>query len=185
MYPHYLHNEWSIPDEVLAVNHDQKHIIEVILMKKELVHDIEAVIHQLEKSRKPEDGLLLEGATNENYLLMRYIDTALSQAVSRCQAYLLLPSPFIRQISTDHVHGWEEKSIFLAMPLNWPPQCVDALRDAIHNYIVERTLQLYLLRLDAKAAEASDYQAALHHNEINAQLNNRWGPPAIGPTPFG
>ena len=185
MYPHHLHNNRLIPANIDAMPHEQKQIVEVILLRTELIHDIEAICHQLEKQRKPDEPLLLEGSTNDNYLLKRYMDTAINQAVARCQAYLLLPSPFVRRISADHVHGWEEKSIFIAMPMNWPPHCIDSLRDAIHNYIVERTLQNYLLRLDPKAAEASNNQAAIHHNEINALLNTRFQPETIGSTPFG
>ena len=125
--------------------------------------------------------ILPKGAA-EDYLLLRHLDTAVNQAVSRCQAYLLLPSPFVRRISTNHTYGWEEKSVFLVFPYNWPPHCIDALRDSIHNFIVERTLQLYLLRVDPKAAELCDATATTCYNEINALLNTRLGAMHARPT---
>lgn len=185
MYPRHLHNNRHIPDEITAIPHAQKQVVEVILLHQELLHDIEAVIHQLERNRKPEEPQLLDDDAADNYLLMRYMDTAVNQTVARCQAYMLLPSPFVHRISTDHVGQWEEKSLFMALPMNWPPYLIDPLRDAIHNYIVYRAAQLFFVMTDEKAAEKADYMASLFHGEINAHLNERYGPTVIGPTPFG
>ena len=194
-YPHYCHMEphdrLNLPDlfDITAVQRQGKQLVEVILLKDELLHDIEASAKQLDDARQSTaqgssaalPPILPKGAA-ENYLLLRHLDTAVNQAVSRCQAYLLLPSPFVRRISTNHTHGWEEKSIFLAFPHNWPPHCVDALRDSIHNFIVERTLQRYLLRVDPKAAESCDFQALGFYDEINALLNTRLGAMHLRPT---
>ena len=185
MYPRHLHNNRHIPDNVAAIPHESKQLVEVILLHGELMHDIEATIHQLEKNRKAEEPPLIDGEAADNYLLLRHIDTAVNQTVARCQAYLLLPSPYVHRISTDHVGRWEEKSIFLALPVDWPPHLVDPLRDAIHNYIVYRATQLFLVMADEKAAEKADYMASLYHGDINAHLNSRYGPTPIGPTPFG
>lgn len=194
-YPHHIHMEphdrLNLPDlfDITAVQRQGKQLVEVILLKDELLHDIEASAKQLDDARQSTvqgssaalPPILPKGAA-ENYLLLRHLDTAVNQAVSRCQAYLLLPSPFVRRISTNHTHGWEEKSIFLAFPNNWPPHCVDALRDSIHNFIVERTLQRYLLRVDPKAAESCDLQALGFYDEINALLNTRLGAMHLRPT---
>ena len=194
-YPHHIHMEPSdrlnLPDlfDITAVQRREKQLVEVILLKEELLHDIEATVKQLDDTRQSTaqgssaalPPILPKGAA-ENYLLLRHLDAAVNQAVSRCQAYLLLPSPFVRRISTNHTHGWEEKSIFLAFPHNWPPHCVDALRDSIHNFVVERTLQRYLLRVDPKAAELCDLQAQGFYDEINALLNTRLGPMHLRPT---
>lgn len=185
MYPRHLHNGRHIPDEIAAIPFAPKQLVEVILLHEELVHDIEAVIHQLEKNRKEEEPTLLDGNAADNYLLLRHIDTSVNQAVARCQAYLLIPSPFVHRISTDHVGRWKEKSIFLALPMDWPPHLIEPLRDAIHNYIVYRATQLFLVMTDEKAAEKADYMASLYHGDINAHLNERFGPRVIGPTPFG
>lgn len=191
-YPSQCHNKRHIPHEIIAIPHQDKQVIEIILMKPELLHDIEAVIKQIEQQRdasvpvgSPKPAPLLSTDAADNYLIQRYIDTAVNQAVKRCSAYLLLPSPFVHRISTNHTYGWEEKSIFLAMPMQWPPHAVDALRDSIHNYIVERVVQLFLLRLDPKASEASAFQAELCWNDINANLSARMGPIDIQPTFLG
>ena len=181
----------NLPDlfDITAVRRQQKQVVEVILLKEELLHDIEAVAKQIDDARQatvqsgsPALPPILSKGAAESYLVLRYVDAAVNQVVSRCQAYLLLPSPFVRRISTNHTHGWEEKSIFMAFPLNWPPTCVDALRDSIHNFIVERTLQRYLLRIDPKAAELCDLQAQGFYDEINALLNTRLGATHFRPT---
>lgn len=191
MYPHYIHQEpherLPLPDciDAAAVRRQGRQIIDIILLKKELMHDIEDGIRRWENNRDKDAPKLLPAGGNDSYILRRHIDTAINQAVSRCQAYLLLPSPFARRISTDHAGEWEEKDIILGMPHNWPPHCVDALRDAIHNFIVERAQQLFFHLSDPKAAEACDFQASLYWNDINAELNTRLGPTRIHPTFLG
>lgn len=175
-YPSHKHIDRCMPDEVLAVPHYGKQLIEIILLKEEFLHDIEANIRQIEKQRPADAPALLDSDGKDNYLLCRYIDTAVSQAVSRCQAYLLLPSPFVHRISTNHAHEWDEKSIYLAMPMNWPPHVIGTLQHDVHNFIVYRAMQLFLAFADEKAAQQSDYQASLFHNAINVDLNSRLGP---------
>jgi len=184
-YPHSCHTDHRlIPAEVPQPRQGSQ-VIEIIIMKSEILHDIETSIRQIEKGRKPEDPLLLTEDGSDNYLLCRCIDTALDQAVSRCQAYLLLPSPFVRRISADHTHEWDEKNIFLALPANWPPHCIDPLRDAVHNYIVNRAMQLFLVYADARLSEVCDAMALSCWNDINTQLNARLGPTRIHPTFLG
>lgn len=184
-YPCHLHSNRRFPDEVIAYPRQDRQLIEIILLKSEIVHDIEEGVSDIEKNRDAEAPAMLPAGGDSSYILRRHIDTAVNQAVSRCQAYLLLPSPFVHRISTDHAGDWEEKSIYLAMPRTWPLHCIDGLCDAVHNFIVERTMQLFLFRKDPKAAEACDYQANMFWNDINAGLNARLGPMHIHPTFLG
>lgn len=185
-YPHSLHtSERSLPDGVTLNPRHGKQLVEVIFLKQEIMHDIEASIRQIEKSRPKDAPALLAAGGTDDYLLCRYIDTAINQAVSRCQAYLLLPSPYVQRISTDHVSGWEEKDIFLALPHNWPPHCINPLRDAVHSFIVMRAMQLFLSFADEKAAAVCDAQAYSFWNDINTALNTRLGPTHIHPTFLG
>ena len=188
MYPHYLHTQSDsrfFPKEVACLPHQDKQRIEVIFLKEEIMHDIEAGIRLIEKSRSEEAPAILDKDGKDDYLLSRYIDTAINQAVARCRAYLLLPSPYVHRISTNHTHDWEEKSIYLAFPMTWPPHCIAPLRDAIHNYIVERAQQLFLAKIDVKLSEVCDIQATTYYNEINALLNTRLGGVHIQPTFLG
>lgn len=185
MYPHRFHNTRSLP-EVVAGRlplPERKQLVEIILFSPELLHDIEDCIKDVQDSFRPEGKALLPN--DRSYMLARHIDTAVNQTVSRCQAYLLLPSPFVRRISNNHTHEWEEKDIFLALPYNWPPHCVDTLRDAVHYFIVQRACQLFLALKEPKAAEVCDIQAMQHYNEINALLNDRIGPMNIHPSFLG
>ena len=184
MYPHTLHKEPRPQCPVLHCPRD-KQLVEVILLKQELLHDIEAIIHQIEKASEQENLDLLPNGAASDALLLRHLDTAVNQTVSRCQAYMLLPTAFAHRISTNHTYGWEEKSIYLGMPHEWPPYCIDPLRDTIHNFIIYRTLQLFLAFTNEKAAAVCDAQALTYYNEINAQLNHRLGGTKIYPTPFG
>lgn len=183
MYPHHLHDNSRPSCPVCAPA--GKTPFEIIILMPELLHDIEATIHQVEKGRQSDQPALLATNGSDDYLLRRYVDTALNQAVSHCQAYLLLPTAFAHRISTDHVNSWEEKSIYIGMPRNWPPHCIDGLRDAIHNYIVERALTLYLGRLDKDATETSAKQADTYYNQITSILSSRLGATKIYPTEFG
>lgn len=191
MYPHYIHRQphdrLPLPEciDIAAVRRQGRQIIDIILLSKELIHDIEDGIRQVENGRGKDAPKLLSSDGNENYTLRRHIDTALGQAVSRCQAYLLLPSPYARRISTDHADQWLEKDIILGLPNNWPPHCVDTLRDDVHNYIVYRAMQLFLALSEPKAAEICGTQADTCYNNINAQLNARLGPTRIHPTFLG
>ena len=185
MYPHHLHQGRCFPGEVTRRPHQGKQIIEIILLRQELMFDIIAGIHQIEKARKPEEPKLFTDEDMEKQLLARNIDTAINEVVSRCQAYLLLPSPFAHRHTTDHAYGWEEKSIYLAMPMKWPPHCIDVLRDACHNYIVERATALFLAKPAPQNAQVCTAIADTHYDEICAQLSHRLGRIDIQPTWLG
>lgn len=160
--------------------------MEIILLHEELTHDIEADIRRIEKARKLEDPILADNGSDD-YSLCRYIDRAVNRVVSRCQAYLMLPSPFVRRISTNHTHSWEEKNILLSLPINWAPHNIDPLRDAVHNYIVkdvEYQLLAQALPQDATTMLCQQ-QATDSYNEINALINSRLGGVHIKPTIFG
>lgn len=178
-------NTRSLPEVITGMLPlpEQKQVVEIILLREELQHDIEDTINDVQHTFRPDGKALLPD--DKSYMLMRHVDTAVQQAVARCQAYLLLPSPFVQRISTNHAHEWEEKSIFLAMPHNWPPHAVGSLRDAVHNFIVMRACQLFLALKEPKAAEACDSQATIHYNDINASLNTRLGPMNIHPSFLG
>ena len=160
--------------------------VEVILLRTELIHDIEAVIHQLErKSKDTASAALLPAGASADYLLSRHIDTAVNQALASCQAYLAMPSPFAHRIATDHAMQWEEKSILLAMPLSWPLHHLDPLRDAIHSFIVYRALQLFLAFSDEKAAAVCDERASDFCADIAVHLSARSHPLQCAMSPFG
>lgn len=191
MYPHYIHQEpherLPLPDciDAAAVRRQGKQIIDIILLKKELMYDIEDCIRQVENGRDKDAPKLLPADGRDSYIMRRHIDTAINKAVSRCKAYLLLPSPYARRISTDHAGEWEEKDIILGMPHNWPPTSADALRDAVHSYIVNQAMALFLALSEPKAAEACDLLAQSFYNDINTELNARLGPMHIHPTFLG
>ncbi len=182
MYPHHLHHRRPIPD--IRRVPPQMQLVEVIFLYDELIHDIEANINNIERKGTASSPLLPNGAKSD-YLIARHIDTAINQAVSRCQAYLLLPSPYVHRISTDHAHQWEEKSLYLALPPDWPPHCIDPLRDAVHNYVVYRTIQLYLAFTDPQAAATADAMASDSYDDINVQISAHRNPLSCGFSHFG
>jgi len=164
-----------------------RQLIEIILLYQELQHDITADITRLEKSRNLQATPVLTNEDADGYTIARQIDRAVNQCVSRMQAYLLLPSPFVHRISTNHTHAWEEKSIYLAMPPNWPPHCIDPLRDAVHTYIVksvEYNLLIVSLTNDPYTVLCKT-EADQAYSDINSQLSHRLGHIEIHPTPFG
>lgn len=191
MYPHHLHHHHHRPFPDICRVPPQMQLVEIILLRDELIHDIEANINQLERkatvpSASPEGSSpLLPNGASDNYLISRHIDTAVNSAVSRCQAYLLLPSPYVHRISTDHAHQWEEKSLYLALPPDWPPHCIDPLRDAVHNYVVYRAMQLFLTFANEKAAATADAMASDSYDDINVQISARRNPLSCGFSPFG
>lgn len=189
MYPHHLHNHHRPHPDIRPVP-PKAQLVEVIFLRSELLHDIDANIHNLENtaaavSAASPAGTILPSGAADNYLLARYIDTAINQAVSRCQAYLILPSPYVHRISTDHAHQWEEKSLYLALPPDWPPHCIDPLRDAVHNYVVYRAMQFFLTFADEKAAATADAMASDAYDDINVQISARRNPLSCGYSPFG
>ena len=187
MYPHHLHNSPRPKCPEYRCNAEQKQLVEVIILKEELIHDIQADIRRVERARNLEEKPILSENGQDDYLLSRHIDTALNAAVARMQAYLLLPSPYAHRISTNHAYGWEEKSVYLALPQRWPPHLIDALRDAVHNYIVydveARLLQVALP--EDKALDNVRTMARDCYDDINAHINARTGPAVIHPSFLG
>lgn len=187
MYPRELHNNRPYPDEVCRKLRQGKQIIEIILLKDEIIHDVDTDTLNVEKARKLEDTPI---STDERrmYEACRHIDRAVNQVVSKCSAYLLLPSPFVHRISTNHTKGWEEKSIYLALPHNWPPHLIDAVRDHAHEYIVkfvESQMLVPVLSPDDSYVKYCALAADTALDDLNAAINERLGRDIITPTPFG
>lgn len=186
MYPKHLHIDRHIPDEVCHRLHQGKQLVEIILLKEELLHDVEADMHRIERMRKMEETSLIEN-DSDYYTIARDMDNALGEVVSRCAAYLLLPSPFVHRISTNHADQWEEKSIYLALSYNWPPHNIDPIRNAIHDYIVKSVEleQLTLLMPDDRYLPILSEKKDQDYSKLNALLNERLGVTDLIQTPFG
>lgn len=187
MYPHESHYNRPFPDAVCQRLRQGKQYVEIIILKDEIIHDIDTDTLNLEKSRKLEETPV---ATDERrmYEACRHIDRALNAIVRKCSAYLLLPSPFVHRISTNHTKGWEEQSIYLALPHNWPPHLIDSLRDQAHDYIVkyaESQLLVPILSPDDSYVRYCAVAAEEDLNDLNAGINARLGADTITPTPFG
>lgn len=187
MYPHESHYNRPFPDAVCQRLRQGKQYVEIIILKDEIIHDIDTDTLNLEKSRKLEETPV---ATDERrmYEACRHIDRALNAIVRKCSAYLLLPSPFVHRISTNHTKGWEEQSIYLALPHNWPPHLIDSLRDLAHDYIVkyaESQLLVPILSPDDSYVRYCAVAAEEDLNDLNAGINARLGADTITPTPFG
>lgn len=145
-YPHHLHEgkpyrDCPVCNNIIAARRPVQ-LIEIILLKEEFYHDIDAETYQVQKMRTSEKGspastLPLSTDSTNRYLLDRYIDKYVSQAVSRLSAYLAIPSPFAHRIANNHTKDWLEKSIYVALPHDWPPHNIDPLRDAVHQLIVK------------------------------------------------
>ena len=187
MYPHALHVNRPYPDEVCQRLRQGYQYIEIILLKDEIIHDIDTDTLNLEKQRKIEETPV---ATDERrlYEACRHIDRALNAVVRKCSAYLLLPSPYAHRISANHHKGWEEKSIYLALPRNWPPHLIDAVRDAAHDHIVKYTEAQMLMPLLGPTdpyVQSCELAADSALDELNGGINERLGATDITPTPFG
>lgn len=187
MYPHHLHFNRPYPDEVCRKLRQGKQFIEIIILKDEILHDIDTDTLNVEKSRKLEETPV---STDERrlYEACRHIDRAVSDIVRKCSAYLLLPSPFVHRVSTNHVKVWEEKSIYLALPHNWPPHLIDSVRDHAHEHIVkfvESEMLTPLLGPEDRYVQYCALAADTALSDLNADINERLGADTITPTPFG
>lgn len=160
--------------------------INIILLKQEIIRDIQSDIGRLERTRKMETPILTEDES-DMYDLCRSIDDALGDAIDNMQAYLKFPSQLAHTISTNHTEDWDEKSIWLSLPDNWPAHLTDSLQKSVHRYIVRKT-ELYLLTTvipeDPFTVMASRF-ADTHYNAITSLLSARIGPIKIQPTIFG
>ncbi len=187
MYRHDYHIGRKVPDDICRRLMQGRQLIEIILLKDEILHDIDSDTLRLERARKIEETPV---ATDERqrYEACRQIDRAVSAVVRKCSAYLLLPSPFVHRISTNHASDWEEKSIYLALPHNWPPHLIDGLRDAVHNHIV-KSVEAELLAPLLSPSDAYVQHCALDAeqslNEVNANINARLGRMIVASGPFG
>lgn len=186
MYPHQLHNNRHIPDEVCCRLGKSKQLVEIILLKSEILQEVEADVQRIERMRKIEATPTISN-DSDYYDIARDIDNAVGEVVQRCTAYLLLPSPFVHRISTNHIHDWEEKSIYLALPHNWPPHDIEPLRNAIHGYIV-KSVVLELLSMaipDDRYLPILAEKKERDYNKVNAIISARLGKTDLIQTPFG
>ena len=195
-YPHHLHEgrpyrPCPVCRDIVAARNPVQ-LIEIILLKDEFYHDIDAETLQLQKMRKattPEasaSGPLIATDDTSRYLIDRYIDRYVSQAVSRLSAYLAIPSPFTHRIASNHTRQWEEKSIYLALPHDWPLHRIDPLRDAVHQLIV-KGVEYQLL---AVALPNDPYTALCREmmeeadTDISVHVNARYTQQRCGYTPL-
>lgn len=188
MYPHSLHYNRPYPDEVCRKLRQGKQVVEIILLKDEIIHDIDTDTLNVEKQRNMTETTPVATDERRMYEACRHIDRALNTVVRKCSAYLLLPSPFAHRISTNHTKGWEEKSIYLALPHNWPPHLIDSVRDFAHDYIVkfaESQLLVPMLSPDDSYVRYCALAAETALDDLNAAINERLGRDIITPTPFG
>ena len=187
-YPHHLHT----PDRPCPVCRDiiaaqqNRHIVEIIILKDEVIHDVDASTLKVEKARKIED-VPIATDDKERYSLTRTIDKAITNVLRPLSPYLLLPSPFVHSIASNHIHDWSEKDILIALPPRWPPHLIDTLRNTIHYYIVksaEHEELLPVLPNDPYTTLCSQ-QADDALDDINAIVSTRLGPSLIHPSFLG
>lgn len=186
MYPHHIHKERLIPSDICNLIQKDKQVIEIVLLKEELLRDVEADVHRIQRMRHMEETPIINN-DGDYYDIARDIDEALGKVVKQCCAYMLLPSPFAHRISTNHAGDWEEKSIYLGLPYNWPPTAIDSLRNAIHEYIV-KSVEFELLTMsmpDDRYLPTLERKKDDQYNQINALLNERLGITPLIQTPFG
>lgn len=188
-YPHHLHEDRQYRDcpfiHDIVVARKPVQLIEIILLKEEFYHDIDAETLQVQKMRQLE-GLPLSTDDTGRYLIDRYIDRYVSQAVTRLSAYLLIPSPFAHRVANNHTGQWEEKSIYVSLPGDWPPHHIDPLRDAVHQLVVKGAeYQLLAAALPndpytALCREMADDADA----DISVHVNARYAQQRCGYTPL-
>lgn len=194
-YPHHLHQGKPYrPSPVccdIVATHKPAQLIEIILLKEEFYHDIDTETYQVQKMRSavggfPADKMPLSTDSTSRYLIDRYIDRYVSQAVSRLSAYLAIPSPFAHRIADNHTKDWQEKSIYILLPPNWPPHDIEPLRDAVHQLIV-KGVEYQLL---AVALPNDPYTALCREmmedadTDITVHVNARYGQQRCGYTPL-
>ncbi len=194
-YPHHLHQgqpyrPCDVCRDIIATKKPVQ-LIEIILLKDEFYHDIDTETYQVQKMRTsgkgaPASTLPLSTDSTSRYLLDRYIDKYVSQAVSRLSAYLAIPSPFAHRVANNHASQWEEKSIYVALPNDWPPHRIEPLRDAVHQLIV-KGVEYQLL---AVALPNDPYTALCHEMmeeadaDITVHVNARYTQQRCGYTPL-
>lgn len=188
MYPHHLHiPSRNFPDDVCKRLTQGKQLIEIILLKDELAHDINADTLNVERARKMEETPISTD-DHRRYEMNRKIDNAVNHVVRRMAAYMAIPSPFVHRISSNHAHEWEEKSIYLAMPYNWPMHLIDSLRDQVHEHVVKSAEAELLVPLLSPSDDYVQYcklRADDTECEIISIINDRVGKTDLVQTIFG
>ena len=191
-YPHYLHpDDGSVRSCIEARRYRRQgfQLVEIILLKDEIYHDIDAETHKIQEARNQAAANSSKGeavpvttiATDDRsrYLMDRIIDKYVSVAVRRLSAYLVLPSAFAHRIVNNHTKSWQEKSILISLPQRWPPHLLEPLRDAVHTLIVKGTEKEWL----STALSPNDAYVMLCQQEaddadadITSDVNARYGP---------
>lgn len=193
-YPHHLHEgkpyrPCPVCCDIVAAKKPAQ-LIEIILLKEEFYHDIDAETRQVQKMRTaaggfPDGKIPLATDDTNRYLIDRYIDRYVSQAVSRLTAYLAIPSPFAHRVANNHTKDWLEKSIYVALPHDWSLHHIEPLRDAVHQLIVkgvEYQLMAVALPNDPYTAmcremmEDADTDITVHVNARCSQLRCGYTP---------
>lgn len=188
-YPYQLHQgrpyrPCKVCNDIVAAMKDVQ-LIEVIVLKDELYHDIDAETLQVQRMRKMTD-LPLSTDDSGRYLVDRYIDKYVNRAVGKLTAYLAIPSPFVQRIANDHTKAWQEKSILVALPKTWTPHRLWPLCDAVHQLVVKGTefeLLAVALPNDSYTLLCKDMVEEAE-NEIAVQVNARYTPLKCGYTPL-
>ena len=89
-------------------------------------------------------------------------------------------------MANNHASQWEEKSIYVALPHDWPPHHIDPLRDAVHQLIV-KGVEYQLL---AVALPNDPYTALCREmmedadTDITVHVNARYTQQRCGYTPL-
>lgn len=189
-YPHHLHPDDGSLRTVCAlpagVCRHGFQLIEIIILKDEIYHDIDRETHDLQEHR---NNSVPDGSAGRNittiatddtsrYLIDRYIDRYVNKTVHLMTAYLALPSPYAHRIANNHTKSWQEKSILISLPTRWPPHLIDTLRDAVHRFIVKGVEMEILsttlgpsdpyVQLCAQESEEAD-------GDITVNINTRYG----------
>lgn len=187
-YPHHLHpSGGSLLCPAPPVRHGFQ-LIEIIILKDEIYHDIDRETHDLQEHRNKTAtvpaasaaGQITTIATDDTsrYLMDRYIDRYVNKTVRLLTAYLALPSPYAHRIANNHTKSWQEKSILISLPTRWPPHLIDPLRDAVHRFIV-KGVEMELLSTTLGPSDAYVQLCAQESEEaegdITANVNARYG----------
>jgi hypothetical protein len=166
---------------------DKHNTVEIILLKNEIIHAVQSDIQRFERTRKMQDAPVLLDNEADRYTMCGYIDEAVNEAVRIMQAYLMVPSSFSHRVTNNHTDDWDEISIRLAMPINWPPHLLDSLKNAVHKFVV-RKAEYSLLSVNVPEDPFTimcERFADTHYNEIESIISDRIGPIHTSPMPLG
>ena len=187
-YPHHLHpSGGSLLCPAPPVRPGFQ-LIEIIILKDEIYHDIDRETHDLQEHRNKTAtapagspaGQITTIATDDTsrYLMDRHIDRYVNKTVHLLTAYLALPSPYAHRIANNHTKSWQEKSILISLPARWPPHLIDPLRDAVHRFIV-KGVEMEILSTTLGPGDAYVQLCAQESEEadgdITVYVNTRYG----------